>query len=160
MARSSRARIATGAIALVAAAALVACSPITTNEQYAASDGVLVSLGDDASPAVTGENVLVVSEAEGEPGVVIGALTNRTDGPRSVTVSLDGVALTIVRVDAGETVTIGTESGPQIDIPAVPAPPGAVTDLGFETPEDGAVTVAVPVLDGTLPEYADLLPAG
>ena len=137
-------------------AALAACSPITTSNPYAPSDGVRV----DVSGAVTGENVLIVSEAEGSAGAVHGALTNRTEEARAVTVSLDGAALTIVQLEAGETVTIGSEDGPQIEIDAVPAPPGALTDLDFSTAEEGSVTVGVPVLDGTLPEYADLLPAG
>ena len=65
--------------------ALAGCSTtnrITTEDPYGPSDGIRVALGD-----VRGSNLLVVSEAEGEPGNLLGGLVNEGTEPRTVTVS-------------------------------------------------------------------------
>ena len=41
---------------------------------------------------------------------------------------------------------------------AIDAPPGGLVPVTISTPEDGSIVEQVPVLDGTLPEYASQVP--
>lgn len=152
-------------LALIAAAALAValagCAPITTQRPYAPGDGVRAQVGEQ----VQAENLMVVTEAEGAAGVLTGALTNVGDAATAVTLSLGGLTIE-VPVDAGQTVLLTAPDAQESDtvrvqdvsVAAVPDGPGALTDVTLATPEGGSVTVAVPVLDGTLSQYRDLLP--
>lgn len=140
---------------------LSACSPITTAEQYAPSDGIRVELGDQ----VTGENLMIVTSGSGEQGVLLGGLVNdgSTDTEVTVTIGSQTVALA---VGAGQTVLLSAPSATptstlgieQVLIAAVPGAPGSVTDVRIETPRAGSVTVGVPILDGTLESYEPVVP--
>jgi hypothetical protein len=45
-----------------------------------------------------------------------------------------------------------------VTFPAIDVPPGGLVPVTLSTPEDGSIDVQVPVLDGTLPEYASDVP--
>jgi hypothetical protein len=148
---------------LALAAALSGCSvtnQITTEVAYSASDGVRATLGD-----LTAENLLIVAEAADAPGALQGALTNRGDEALTVELSLEGSSER-VRVESGATVLLGGGSGEggadgdereQVVFDTAGAP-GSTVELTLSTGAAGDETVPVPVLDGTLPEYADLVP--
>lgn len=146
---------ATVAVALVGAA-LAGCSatnPITTQEPYAASDGVRVTLGD-----LTAENLLVLTSGAGEPASLQGALSSDAAEAVEVTFALeDGTEVGAVEVGAGDGVLLGGTDGEQLLFTSADVP-GATTDVTITTAAGGSETIAVPVLDGTLPEYADLVP--
>ncbi|MFS0702040.1 hypothetical protein AB6N24_18885 [Cellulomonas sp. 179-A 4D5 NHS] len=146
---------ATVAVALVGAA-LAGCSatnPITTQEPYAASDGVRVTLGD-----LTAENLLVLTSGAGEPASLQGALSSDAAEAVEVTFALeDGTEVGAVEVGAGDGVLLGGTDGEQLHFTSADVP-GATTDVTITTAAGGSETIAVPVLDGTLPEYADLVP--
>lgn len=151
--RTSARPVVVGAV-LALAAALSGCSvtnQITTEMPYAASDGVRATLGD-----LTAENLLLVAEAADAPAALQGALTNRGDDVLNVQLALGG-ATERVRVESGETVLLGGTSGEEIVFETAGAP-GATVELTLSTGAAGDETVPVPVLDGTLPEYADLVP--
>lgn len=152
--RTSARPVVVGAVALVAAAVLSGCSatnPITTEMAYAASDGVRATLGD-----LTAENLLLVAAAADTPGALQGALTNRGDDDLEVELELDG-DVALVPVPAGETVLLGGEDGEEVVLDT-PGEPGSTVEMTLTTDAAGSETVPVPVLDGTLPEYADLVP--
>ncbi|GEL95744.1 hypothetical protein [Cellulomonas composti] len=157
--------VATAALAL--AAALAGCSatnPIQTEDHYDASDGVSAALGD-----ITAVNLMVLSAAEGEPGVLHGALTNHADDSITVTITFGDVSdptgataapdasSETVDVAAGATVLLdGTDDDGHADVrtEATTAPAGAVTPITLSTQPGGTLAVQVPVLDGTLPQYS------
>ena len=152
---------AVGAVITAATAATLtfagcsATNPIATQNDYAPSDGVGAQLGD-----VSFGNLLVLTSAEGEPGTLLGSVTNRGRDDVKVTLGLsDGAAGPPIDVRAGDTVLLGPEKDVTLELDAVPAPPGAVVDLAVSSDAGGSSTVGVPVLDGTLPEYADLVPS-
>jgi hypothetical protein len=152
--RTSARPVVVGAVALVAAAVLSGCSatnPITTEMAYAASDGVRASLGD-----LTAENLLLVAAAADSPGALQGALTNRGDDALTVEISLDASSERI-RVASGETVLLGGADGEEVVLDT-PGAPGSTVEVTLSTAAAGEEVVPVPVLDGTLPEYADLVP--
>ena len=134
-----------------------ATNEVTTNTPYALSDGVRATLG-----PVVADNLMVISSAKGEPGVVSGALTNT--GTQTVQVTLTAAGQTTgstLRVDAGGTVYLGTgtDLGENVPVASVDAAPGQVVALTLAAPSAGTTTVQVPVLDGTLPQYATLVPS-
>ncbi|WP_217615810.1 hypothetical protein [Cellulomonas sp. GbtcB1] len=148
---------------LALAAALSGCSvtnQITTEVAYSASDGVRATLGD-----LTAENLLIVAEAADAPGALQGALTNRGDEALTVELSLEGSSER-VRVESGATVLLGGGSGEggadgderERVVFDTAGAPGSTVELTLSTGAAGDETVPVPVLDGTLPEYADLVP--
>ncbi|QZN86080.1 hypothetical protein [Cellulomonas sp. C5510] len=152
--RTSTRPVLAGAV-VVLAAALTGCSAtneITSMDAYSASDGVRATLG-----TVTAENLLLVAADADAPGALQGALSNRGDDGVTVTVAL-GEESARVWLPAGDTVLLGGSDGDEVVL-TTPAAPGAVADVTLSTGTDGEVGVPVPVLDGTLPEYADLVPA-
>jgi hypothetical protein len=157
--RSQRRVVVLAAGAAVAAAALTGCSatnPMTTETPYSASDGVRAQIGD-----VRASNLILVSEAHGKPGVLTGALTNDGDKDTTVSITIGETAPTSVDVASHQTVLLlGEDTQGQADVrtPAADTAPGGLTDVTLATPTDGSYTVRVPVLDGTLEEYAAFLP--
>jgi len=160
--RPLRLRAATGlALAgVLAALTLTGCSAtnqITTEKEYNSSDGIGARLGD-----IKAINLLVVSAAKGEPGALLGALENTGGADQTVTIAIGSDSST-VRVASGKTVLLGAPGGnaeKDVDVTfdAIDEPPGAFVDLTLSTPDAGSTQVGVPVLDGSLPEYADSVP--
>jgi hypothetical protein len=102
---------------------------------------------------------MVVSAAEGEAGNVLGALTNETADDASFTLEAAGARPVTVAVPAGDTVYLGTATGDAVQLDAVGAAPGAYVAATLAVGSD-SMEFQLPVFDGTLPEYADHLPAG
>lgn len=157
--RTTRAAVA----GLVASAALVltgcsATNPITTLDGYAASDGTAAQVG-----AVHALNLIVVAEAEGAPGVLTGALANRSGEDEDVTLTVAGGEPVDVEVPAGSSVLIGVTDAParytttEVPVAAVDAAPGGLVTVTITSGSSGTTEVRVPVLDAALPEYAAVL---
>ncbi|HEX5331980.1 MAG TPA: hypothetical protein VFW79_04990 [Cellulomonas sp.] len=148
-------RLAAAGVVALAGLALAGCSAtneITTAKAYSASDGVRAVLGD-----ITAENLIVLTSAQGAPAALQGAFTNRGTAAITVSITSGTVAIGTVRVDPATTVLVGGDTGKKITFTADNAP-GGVTPLTLATGPGGSLTVSVPVLDGTLPEYATLVP--
>ena len=159
MSRSARpARLVAAASVLAGALLLAACSPTITTKPYAPSDGVRVNLTDD----VRGLNLMVVSEGEGRPGAVLGALANGSREDVDFVLAAEGATPISLTVPAGETVYLNAD--PEDD-QAVDAQIAAVaTHAGgdLESTLSGAgleEQFFLPVMDGTLPEYEAWLPS-
>ncbi|MDO8121664.1 hypothetical protein Q6346_10120 [Isoptericola sp. b490] len=160
MTRSTRTRRALLATAALASAAVLAGCGASETTNYAASDGVDVTLGH-----LTGDNLMVLTAAKGDPGTMIGALINDGDQPMTVQLGV-GSAVVPVQVPARSTVLLGPQQNAPaappattVDVRSVPAPPGALVSVSVASDVSGRTTVQVPVLDGTLPAYASLVPS-
>jgi len=140
------------AATLASAAALAGCG-IAPSEivNYPASDGVDLTLG-----SLQADNLLVLTAAENDPGTLIGALTNNGDQAMTVKIGLPA-SPTAVPVEAHSTTLIGPQHT-TIDLASVPAAPGALVELSIDSDVAGSASLQVPVLDGTLPDYATLVP--
>ena len=150
--RTLRAWVVPAVVATVAVTA--ACSPIETDRPYSPSDGLRVNLTDD----LRGLNLMVVSGGEGEPGALIGAFANESTQDEVFEIAPDGGAGLTVPVDAGSTVYLGTEDGFDAQFGSVDVPPGGVLPVTVSVSSGEEQTLSLPVLDGTLEEYAHLLP--
>jgi len=156
--RTRNARRTTTAALALAALLLAGCSalsPITTAYPYNPSDGVRVELGS----TLKAENLLVISAAKDKPGALVGGLTNLGTADARVTLAPQGASKATVRVPAGGTVLLGSDLDPPIELDTVSVPPGALLPVTISTPDGGSEQVSVPVLDGTLPQYATLVPS-
>lgn len=142
------ARLAAVAAVALATAGCSAVNPITTQEPYDASDGISVEIGE-----IKGLNIMVVTEAEGSPAVLLGSLNNPTDEDVTVAISLDGESGTDVDVPAGSTVKLGGESEEAHVTGTSTAAPGLFAEVLFVTEAYGQLSAEAPVMDGTLPEY-------
>lgn len=143
--------VASAAFAVVALSGCSFAADITTSDPYAASDGIQVDLD-----GVKAENLLVISSAEGAPAALIGSFINTSSEDASLTVTL-GSSQTSVQVPAGEVVTLGTDEGQTDVLGTAPAAPGLIAQVTIDAPRTGAQAVEVPVMDGTLEEYAPIL---
>ncbi|MFW2512280.1 hypothetical protein ACNI3K_00705 [Demequina sp. SO4-13] len=142
--------------AAVAALVLAGCSyvnPITTQQNYSASDGVQL-IADDFEAF----NLIVVSTGEGEPGALIGRVYNDTDEEMEFEISFDAETSTTVPVPARSSVELTPLDG--VEVPGTsPVMPGLLTEVGFATGANAFYTVQAPVMDGTLSEYQPIVEA-
>jgi len=142
------------AAAVLVAAALTGCSatnPIQTQVVYSASDGARVVLGD----TIEAKNLIVLTQAQGEPGALIGAVTNRGAQDTVATIDVVGAGRHEIPLAAGQSLRFVGEDTLRFD--AVDGSPGATMAVTVSSGSEGATSATVPVLDGTLPEYAEVL---
>lgn len=145
------------ALGLTAAAAVTlgACSftnPIMTLQPYSAGDGVRAELREGA---VIVENLMVLTEGEGETGYVLGSLVNRTSSAVEFMLDLDGESASF-EVPAAGTVNLMEEN---ITIEEISVAPGGKLPAVVATTEDGNTALQAPVLDGAIPPYDEYLEA-
>src|SRR5690625_6156676 len=69
-----------------------------TAEDYAPGDGTMIVIDD-----VRGLNLMIVTEAEGDQGILLGAVANRGFSDQSVSLSLGGDELFAGTLDAEST---------------------------------------------------------
>ena len=143
-------------LAVAAALVLAGCTyttPMDTQRSMVPGDGLNFRL----SPSVTVASLLVVTEAEGDPGVLVARVVNSGAEAAQVDISGSGVAEQ-VSVPAGETLSIGgvAKGSEKVVIDSVDEAPGYLVPMTFSV--DGAEReVRAPVLDGALEQYRPYL---
>jgi hypothetical protein len=145
--------VAVAAAVAAGALTLAACSPTETIQAYSPSDGSRV----DITPSLRGVNLLVVTPEEDAPGNLQGGLVNRTAEEVTYTLTAEGAAPVTVSVPAHSTVYLGTQGGVPAQLDTVAAEPGGTLPASLSVDGD-AQEFDLHVLDGTLPEYAAVLP--
>lgn len=145
---------ASAALALGIAIGASGCGMITpqaTLERYDPSDGVSADLG---SLAV--RNILVISE-DGEQGNMILSVTNSGSDDATLEIQVGGETVEL-DVDARQTVSAGAGDEEPILIERLGADVGSLVPVFLTTQGAEGREISVPVLDGRLAEYADLVP--
>ncbi|HLR44912.1 MAG TPA: hypothetical protein VK065_06965 [Brevibacterium sp.] len=155
------ARLAVAAAAIAAIAPLSGCANMLSADQtavyeYHGGDGAW-SREDLEGVEIRG--LLLIQSEEGDAQVFY-TIVNNADEPRDVTLEVGPETFTH-SVDPGETVSQvpsnpDSEAEPEI-ISGLDAPIGSLYDVEV-TVGSASETIATQVLDGTLPEYADLVP--
>lgn len=139
-----------------------ACAPVHTLDLLDPSDGVGASLESEFHAT----NLLILTESEGEPGTLVGSLSNLTPESLTVEITVDQAEPIVVDLLARQTAYL-TPKEPKFDnrsiavdsvVDTVGTPPGGTAEVTLSTPSGGETTVAVPVLDGTIEPYDQFLP--
>ena len=162
-ARSSRTRRRATVLTAAAVGALVlsgcqVSSPTTTMLRYAPADGVEVD-----GETLDVRDLLVVSQGDGAPAVVSGALVNSGTEPVTATVSVAGQELSPqVTVEPGAAVRLdGTSAdgsqGERLVLPALDSPAGQYVEVRIAAEGQDTLTADAPVLlpQGPYEQYAD-----
>lgn len=141
----------------IGAMAFTGCSAInqqSTAMEVTVSDGVQLNMGQ-----LKLRNVLIISEAAGAPGRVIGAFYNQADSDITLTFSGAQGAQTEITVKPGVPLILDDQADKAI-LSTVAERPGSVEPLELRQSGAGTetATLQVPVLDGTLSEYKSLVP--
>lgn len=154
-----RARVvASAALAAAAAVALAGCNfvtPMATLKPYDPSDGVSATVGD-----VQVLNVLVLTE-DGESGNLVFTAVNRSGEDVDLTVQYgEGADATDLEVEvaASGTSEFGFGEGGQLFLEDLGVEPGQLLKVYFQYGGEEGAQLSVPVLDGGLDPYGDLLP--
>lgn len=148
--KKSRAALAAGVVGL--GLVLSACSPLTTDRAYSASDGVRAEAGD-----MTVENLMIVTAAQGDPGRLLGAATNSgTEAGELLLATADGGSSIGIPIDPAGSVNFFAD-GVATFFESVPVAPGSNLPMTITDPSGVTTSVSVPVLDGTLEEYRDVV---
>ncbi|GAB3601337.1 DNA modification methylase [Microbacterium tumbae] len=152
------------ALVLAGATGCTFITPQASTIAYSASDGVNVS-DDDAPLAV--RNAFVVADESGQFGNLIAGIVNPTDDDLVLLVTVTGLDPIEIEVPAGETVSLGANADPVLlqgvpdedsGLEGVDFAPGSTVEVHFQSGDSNGVTANVPVLDGALPYYTDLVP--
>lgn len=141
----------------IGAMAFTGCSAIneqSTTRVYSASDGVRLDLGQ-----LELRNVLIVSEAADAPGRVAGTFYNQSDSDITLTISGAAGSQTEIVVKPGTPTVLGT-TGDEHILNTVASAPGALesVELRLSGASSETASLNVPVMDGTLQEYKNLIP--
>jgi hypothetical protein len=151
------ASVALGAAVLLGTTGCAMISTQATTLPYSPGDGVNIP---ESGPLAV-RNVLIVAEEEGGEGNLVAAVVNPTDEAHTLNIELgEGAAAQslTVRVPARETVSLGSPDEPPLPLDEVDGPPGSTVPMYFQSGEAEGVLFQVPVLDGELDYYGELIP--
>lgn len=145
------------ALVLASATGCTFITPQASTIAYSASDGVNVS---DADGPIAVRNAFIVADESGELGNLIAGIVNPTTEDETLIVTVAGLDSFEIDVPAGETVSLGANTEPYL-LEAegdVEFAPGSTVEIHFQSGDSNGVNANVPVLDGALPYYSDLVP--
>ncbi|MCE7481738.1 DNA modification methylase [Microbacterium profundi] len=142
------------ALVLLGATGCTFITPQSTEIAYSASDGVNIA---DSDGPLEIRNAMIIATEDGATGNLIAAIVNPTDKPATLTVEIEGLDPLTLRVGAGDTVSLGANAEP-LRIDDLDTMPGATIKIYFQSGDATGTAADVPVLDGALSYYADLVP--
>jgi hypothetical protein len=158
--RSRRAAsVVLAAIVLLGTAGCSFFAPQTTLKPYNPSDGVGAKVGN-----IVVSNALLLSK-DGKTGSLLVNLIN--DGDSDVTVkfqydaTVDGTAAKVntdVVVDPGAATSFGGNGDKKFYLDGISTKPGELFPIYVQYGQQTGKEMLIPVLDGTLPQYTNLMP--
>ncbi len=146
---------AAAALAALVMMGVAACAPIASLKHYDPSDGVSTTVGQ-----VKVLNALVLSKS-GTNGNLLFSAYNPTDQSIQLNVQYDsGSDRTTLHADLqpDTTTNFGYGKGGQFLLSGLDVKPGSLANIYFQYDNEVGSQVAVPVLDGSIPQYQNLLP--
>jgi len=145
------AAIGVGALSITGCSAI---NPQSTTMTISPSDGVMTNLG-----SLELRNMLIVSDGNGDPGRLLGAVYNTSDSNITLTISGSGGAQAHMVVQPGNPILLVDDKN-KTDLSTVSQPAGAMETLTLTQTGPGEQTASfnVPVLNGIFKEYSTLVP--
>lgn len=140
---------------MLATAGCTFITPQATAIQYNPADGVRADFG-----PLKVRDALVVTDADGNIGGLVAAISNTSDKAQTVQVEFgpkdaDGVAS--VKVPAHSVVTLGNDGEDALTLADFGTKPGDFASIYFSADGDSAMTL-VPVFGEDHPYFGDLIP--
>ena len=158
-----KARVAASIVlALAVAAGTAGCgfiAPQATTKHYDASDGVSGNVGQ-----IDVRNAFIVTDGVGgKVGNLVVSLVNTDSKSHRVAITSAGSgSAAYVTVEPGQVKKVGAQpdkaSSSNVFLTPFDALPGSNYDVYFQYGDATGVKLQVPVLDGGLPDYKDLVP--
>lgn len=160
-----KARVATSVVlALAVALGTAGCNliaPQATTKHYDASDGVSGNVG-----KVDVRNAVIITDGVGgKVGNLVVTFVNNDSKSHRVAISSGsegGSTVSEVTVEPGVVTIVGNApekaSSNNVFLMNFTALPGSIYPLYFQYGDETGIKLPVPVLDGGLPEYKDLVP--
>ncbi len=149
------ASIALGVAVALSATGCAMLSEQATEIPYSPSDGVTVT----GSAPLEVRNAMVIANASGRLGNFVAAIVNPTGDDLTLIVKVGDSGPQIkVDVPANGMISPGDGTTDPVLIKGLDAKPGSTVKMYFQSGDRNGVTTQVPVLDGALPYYADLVP--
>ena len=102
-------------------------------------------------------NAFIVANEDGSVGNFVAALVNQTGERETLTISIEGIDPFTVTIPGNGRISLGADEEP-LRIVDLDTQPGATIEMHFQSGETTGAKAEVPVLDGSLPYYADLVP--
>ncbi len=132
-----------------------ACSNSTTDIFYAPADGVRVAL----DTGIEVQNFMLISNGGGEAAVVGGAIKNRGTETNTATITADDGSFDFsVEIAGGQLANLTADNEPALTLPALAAQPGSTVPATLSDATGASTQIFIPVMDGTLEEFAPLVP--
>lgn len=151
------ASLAVSALVVLGTSGCAMLSTQATTIPYSPSDGVNIP---DSGPLQV-RNVLIVTDEEGADGQLIAAIVNSTGDAHTLTIEYgegSSASSESIRVPANSTLSLGTEETEPIALSGIDTLPGQNLPMYFQSGDAEGVLMDVPVLDGALDYYGELLP--
>ncbi len=148
------------AAVLMSTAGCTFFAPQTTLKPYDPSDGVNTQIGD-----VYIRNVLLLVGQDGDASLLANVV-NETDNGVNVTFQYEGKSTdgTSAKVDdtvfanPGKSASVGGQNDPRVILTGATPTPGTLFPIFVQYGDQTGKQLLVPVLDGTLKPYNELLP--
>lgn len=177
-----RSTISRAVAALALTVSLAACGAPQTLQPYTPAPGVNTDIGAQGTTPLKVRNLLVISRSPGQgflSGAILspsdqvqpdGIVTRRQPVPADALISVSGTALTSdespggqiapvqtdVALPPGQLVVLTDQQAIQLRSPELKA--GLLTELTLTFRSGATTTLRVPVVDGSLPQYAQVTP--
>lgn len=150
------ASVALATLVLVVTSACTFLTPQATTQPYDPSDGVSATLG-----KVEVLNAIILTD-DGKTGSLLINFANRNATSATVNVQYEDASGAkvdnSVYVGANDVKAIGGQGDARIVMTDVDAAPGSLFPVFVQSGSEPGTQMQVPVLDGSLPQYASLLP--
>ncbi len=148
------ASIALSALVIVGATGCAGITPQATTIEYAASDGANVP----KSGPIEVRNAFIVVDKQGTLGNLVAGLVNTTSSAATIHITVGDSAGQSVRVPAQKSVSLGGDAEKPLRFEDIDAKAGTTVKVYFQSGDAEGISYEIPVLDGTLPYYSQLVP--
>ncbi|WP_295014161.1 DNA modification methylase [uncultured Microbacterium sp.] len=149
------ASIALSALVVVGATGCSMMAPQATTIEYSASDGANVP----KNGPIEVRNAFLVTDEEGTTANFVAGLVNTTDDAATIHISIGDGPDQSVRVAAHQAVSLGGDEAEPLRFEDLDVKAGQVVSVHFQSGDGSGLDYDIPVLDGTLPYYATLVPS-
>jgi len=148
------ASIALSALVIVGATGCAGITPQATTIDYSASDGANVP----KKGPIEVRNAFIVVDEAGTLGNLVAGLVNTSSDAQTIHISIGDGPSQSVRIAGQKAVSLGGDDAKPMTFEDLDTKAGETIEVYFQSGDAEGIKYAIPVLDGTLPYYAPLVP--